>query len=163
MSHVTTKWGFIVPDETDADDVPYWLDQLADQLDANITGFKADTWANRPAGAGLIDGLVYWDTTNGAFYLVYGGTLHAIQSAAGAVGDITTVGWGDAPALGTPAKGWSPSDHRHGSQANPITAHLAAGDPHGQYALDTDIPTAVSASQLNSNPRYTRQFMLMGA
>lgn len=148
MAHTTTKWGFIVPDETDTDDVPSWLDQLADQLDVTITGFKADTLANRPSGAGIIDGLLFWDTTNGAFYLGHGGTWHALQSTPGVVGNLTTIGWGDAPALGDPAQGWAPIGHRHGNQANPITAHLASGDPHTQYALDTDfVPRDLAASE----------------
>jgi hypothetical protein len=165
MSHVTTKWGFIVPDEDDPDDVPSWIDQLADKLDITISGFKADTLANRPVGAGIVDGLLFWDTTNGAFYLGYGGAWHALMTAAGGTPDVSTIGWGDAPAGGMASKGWSPIDHRHGSQANPITAHLAAGDPHSQYSLDTDltpVSAVANAAQATANENRLQRLMTPG-
>lgn len=162
MSHTTTKWGLIVPDETDTDDVPSWLDQLATKIDATITGWKADTWANRPVGAGLIDGLVFWATDQGLLYITQGGALHVISPPIGLVGDISSSNFADAAAAGATGR-FADAAHRHAREANPLTAHLAAGDPHPQYALDTDITALQTTVQLNSDPRYFRSFLLMGA
>lgn len=141
MSTTTTKWGLIVPGETDTDDVPYWIQQLANKLDVTIAGFKADTWANRPLGAAAIDGLIFWATDQGNFYLCFGGTLHGINPQVGVVGDITTSAFADVPAAGASGR-LADAAHRHGREANPITAHLSAGDPHSQYAFDTDVSSA---------------------
>jgi len=162
MSHTTTKWGLIIPDETDADDVPSWIGQLADKLDITITGWKADTWANRPTGAALIDGLIFWATDQGQMYLTYGAALHGISPPVGLVGDITVSGFADAAVAGASGR-FADAAHRHGREANPVTAHVAAGDPHPQYAFDTDLAPAITTQLILSNPRYTRQFMLMGA
>lgn len=167
MSHTTTKWGFIIPDETDTDDVPSWLEQLADGIDVTIAGFKADTYANRPnTPATLIDGLFFWATDTGALYVVQGGALKALQVSFGDTAHTTTAAFGDVASAGNGTDGAAPISHRHGMPANPVTAHVAAGDPHSQYALDTDVAATnatVAALLLNSSPRYTRQLMLMGA
>ena len=83
-------------------------------------------------------------------------TAHAATSHGGSPdwaedADITTASFGDAPlaAAGTEA---APAGHRHGMPANPITAHLAAGDPHSQYATDTDLTTHAGAA--DPHPGY---------
>lgn len=40
---------------------------------------------------------------------------------------------------------YSRGDHTHGTPPDPIPAHVGAGDPHAQYALDTDLSSHVSA------------------
>lgn len=144
MSLNTAKWGLTYPQETDADDVPVWLQTIAAQLDTLITGWHApDTWANRPTGAAITDGLFFWATDQGQFYVGQGGVLRPITVTYGATGDITTAAFGDAPSAGATGR-VADAGHRHGQPANPVTAHVSAGDPHPVYAFDTDVATAAS-------------------
>lgn len=96
----------------------------------------------------------------------------------GVVGEIAASNFGDAAAAGATGH-VADAAHRHPREANPVpahvgavdphadrnyaaaqdAAHVAAADPHAQYALDTDL----AAAQVNSAPRYTRSFLLMGA
>lgn len=50
----------------------------------------------------------------------------------GETGDITTQAFGDSPAAGSTGE-VADAGHLHGMPANPVTAHEAASDPHGQY------------------------------
>lgn len=51
-------------------------------------------------------------------------------------GTPTTQLFGDAAAQGT-TDGFARVDHKHGMPADPVTAHVAAGDPHTVYALES--------------------------
>jgi hypothetical protein len=154
----TAKWAIPYPEETDPDDPPAHFEQIAAALDVTLTGWAApDTWANRPTGAAVKDGLFFWAVDQGQFYVGQGGALHPLTVTFGAGGDITTAAFGDGPAAGGTGR-VADAGHRHGMPANPVTAHVALGDPHPLYALDTDL----AAASVNSSPRYTRQLMMMG-
>ena len=62
--------------------------------------------------------------------------------------------FGDAAAEGT-ATSLARSDHKHSREANPITAHEAAGDPHAAYALDSDLTTHAAAADPHTG--YVRE------
>ncbi|HEU5046078.1 MAG TPA: hypothetical protein VFT75_18305 [Nocardioidaceae bacterium] len=160
----TTNWGLVVPDsDTDPDDVPTQVGDLADQLDTFLSVLSG-TYANRPASTVASPGIVgrlYFvtggGTNSGALYRDNGTGWDLLNGAAYGVGstaDVTTLGWGDTPSVGTAAKGWAAADHDHGTPANPVTAHVAATNPHPQYELAADM-----AIQLT---RYTRQFLFGG-
>lgn len=140
----TAKWALPYPQETDPDDPPTHIQQLAAALDLVITGWAADTWANRPVGAAIKDGLWFWAVDQGTIYVGQGGTLHSLAAPLGTTADVTTAAFGDAPNMGASGR-YADAVHRHGQPANPITGHLAASDPHAQYAFDTDV-TAATAS-----------------
>lgn len=61
------------------------------------------------------------------------------------------VTWGLAAAVGT-ASAYARADHEHGTPADPIPAHLAALDPHSQYATDTDLANHAAAA--DPHPGY---------
>lgn len=160
----TTNWGLTVPsDDADPDDVPTHVGDLADQLDT-ILGVPAGTYANRPvssvASPGIVNRMYYvtgGGTNSGALYRDNGTGWDLVNGASfgiGSTADIQTLGWGDAPSVGTAAKGFAAADHDHGTPANPVTAHVAATNPHPQYELAADM-----AIQLT---RYTRQFLFGG-
>lgn len=159
----TTNWGLLVPsDDADPDDVPTHVGDLADQLDS-ILGVPSGTYANRPvssvASPGITGRLYYvtgGGTNSGALYRDNGTGWDLLngQYGMGSSADVKTLGWGDTPSIGTAAKGWSAADHDHGTPANPVTAHVAASNPHPQYEMAADM-----AVQLK---RYTKQFMLGG-
>lgn len=133
----TQKYGLLVPsDDNDTDDVPAHVGGLGDQIDGLITSFTDGPASSRPdpgilnryyfvsSGAGR--GLLYRDT----------GTAWDLANAiAGSTSDVSTAGYADTPSIGTPSKGWAPADHVHGSQSNPVIAHVAASNPHPQYAV----------------------------
>lgn len=154
----TVKWALPYPEDTDPDDVPAHIQALADALDLIVTGWASDTWANRPVGAAIKDGLFFWAVDQGVIYVGQGGVLRTIGTPAGATGDLSTIAFGDAPAMGASGK-YADAVHRHGAPANPVTAHVAASDPHPAYALDTDL----TAQAVNTPARYYRTFLFMGA
>lgn len=49
----------------------------------------------------------------------------------------STQAFGDAAAVGT-GDTFTRGDHKHGMPADPVTAHVAAGDPHTQYATNAE-------------------------
>lgn len=51
--------------------------------------------------------------------------------------DVSTQAFGDAAATGT-SQEVARAGHKHGMPADPVTAHVAAGDPHTQYATNTE-------------------------
>src|SRR4051794_40587519 len=116
----TAKWAIPYPQETDPDDPPVHIQQLAAALDIVITGWAADTWANRPIGAAIKDGLFFWAVDQGTIYVGQGGTLHALGAGVGVNGDVTTAAFGDAPVMGATGK-YADAIHRHGMPANPVT------------------------------------------
>jgi hypothetical protein len=82
-----------------------------------------------------------------------GGGPHAATHADAASDEVvdatqapTTAAFGDAAAAGADLTKAAPVLHKHGMPANPITAHEAAGDPHLQYALDSDLTTHAAAA-----------------
>lgn len=56
----------------------------------------------------------------------------------------STQAFGDSAAVGTAAFA-ARRDHLHAMPANPVTAHVAAGDPHTQYRLESDNHTHASS------------------
>lgn len=54
----------------------------------------------------------------------------------GEVGDISASGFGDTSAAGATGE-VADAGHRHAREANPVTAHEAAGDPHTGYRLES--------------------------
>lgn len=132
----TTNWAIPVPSSNaDPDAVPTHLGNAIDAVDALIAACKDGTLASRPAAgnpntyymvsSGPSIGTLFWD--NGSIWL-------QVTPTAGVVSDVTTAGFGDAPVIGV-KPGFAPSDHRHGMPANPVTAHVAASNPHPQYPL----------------------------
>jgi hypothetical protein len=64
---------------------------------------------------------------------------------ASGAGTPSTQAFGDAAATGAgPAA--SMTDHKHAMPADPVTAHVAAGDPHTGYATDTDLTNHAAAA-----------------
>lgn len=55
-------------------------------------------------------------------------------------GVVSETSYGQAPTNGT-AQTLARSDHSHGSPPAEMPPHLLAGDPHPQYATDTDVST----------------------
>ncbi len=51
---------------------------------------------------------------------------------------VSETAFGQASAVGVGTL-YARNDHTHGTPTDPIPAHVAAGDPHTQYALDTDV------------------------
>lgn len=156
----TTNWGLTVPSaSTDPDDVPTQVGAFGDQLDADL-GAQGGTFAARP-NPGILNQLYFVTTgTNaGTLYRWNGTSWDTASGVAGVTGDVTTAGFGDVPAIGTPSKGYAPSDHRHGQQANPVIAHVAASNPHPQYyilqlsktaAVPTGTPAGTIIFRLNT-------------
>lgn len=130
----TTKWSFPYPEGSDADDVPTAMQSLADALDVKIVGWSANTWANRPIGADIKDGLIFWATDLGLFYICYNGSLQTVGRPLGTSQDITTIAYGADPGAGGSGR-TADAAHRHGAPSNPVTAHNAAADPHTGYLL----------------------------
>lgn len=62
----------------------------------------------------------------------------------GEVGDVATSTFGDVAAAGTVDEA-ARADHRHAREANPVTAHEAAGNPHPGYLTPTEGDAAYSA------------------
>jgi len=73
--------------------------------------------------------------SKGVYLLAPGG---GSGTPASAVTSETT--FGQAPAVGTSTE-YARADHTHGTPPDPIPAHLAALDPHPQYALDAQLAT----------------------
>ena len=71
-----------------------------------------------------------------------GGAWTPIGGGGGGGTPATTVvsetAFGQASAVGV-STDYARADHTHGSPTDPIPAHLAAPDPHPQYALDSDL------------------------
>lgn len=59
--------------------------------------------------------------------------------------DVSTQAFGDAAATGT-SQEVARGGHKHAMPADPVTAHVGAGDPHTQYALDSDLATHAGAA-----------------
>lgn len=101
-------------------------------------------------------------------------TTFAFQAASGGPSPATTVtsetSFGQAAAVGTGVS-YARADHTHGTPTDPIPAHVAAADPHPQYALDsekgaangyagldagTKVPTAQLGTGTASSTTYLR-------
>jgi len=68
------------------------------------------------------------------------GTVNAVGGGA-TFGSVTTeTSFGQASSNGV-ASTIARSDHTHGTPTNPVTAHVAEGDPHTQYALESALGT----------------------
>ena len=82
---------------------------------------------------------------NGSVIFVYDGTASRWQIVAntsldyGETADMTAQAFGDT-ASGGVSKEVAPIDHRHAMMADPVTAHVAAGDPHTGYVLEAATP-----------------------
>jgi hypothetical protein len=153
MPGATTKYQLPFPLPSDNNDVPADMQALANAIDGIIAGFSSGTLANRPvstAGSPGIQDRYFYATDNGLLYRDTGTSWVTIGAQFGQAGDTSTLAFGGAPALGGTGR-VADAGHSHGMPANPVTAHVAASDPHSQYALDTDIA------------RYARTFLLMGA
>lgn len=111
------------------------------------------TWRTRPQGGlnpNLIFGGVVGETTYGltpnngvAFTVSRSDHTHGSPSLTST--PPSTAAFGDAAVVGaglTPAR----HDHKHAMMIDPVPAHLAAGDPHPQYATDVDIATVNAAA-----------------
>lgn len=133
----TTKYSLPVPSAgTDVDDVPTHLGGLGDAVDLAL-GSRGGSYASRPAAS--IEGQMYFVTGSGTnaglLYRDNGSSWDQVNYPGGPTGSVSTMGFSDSPAAGTPSSGYAPIDHRHGSQSNPVVAHLAASNPHPQYLL----------------------------
>lgn len=143
---------------SDPDD-PFTRAQLEhdhEQLENLVAIDLQGTLAARPAAG--IRGRYYYATDNGIVYRDNGATWTSTVAAGPIAGDTTTQAFGDAASNGSSGRS-ADAQHRHGMPANPVTAHVAAGDPHPAYALDTDL----AASQRATPARYAPRFLLMGA
>lgn len=65
---------------------------------------------------------------------------------------VTETGFGQASTAGS-ATAYSRGDHTHGTPVNPVTAHVAAGDPHAQYQLESEKNVANGYAGLNGSAR----------
>jgi hypothetical protein len=137
----TSKYKFNVPESAvDPDDVPTHLGNLADAVDALIGLPLHGTLSNRPvstSGSPGIEGRIYYVDSGPGLGITWrdnGSGWDQLVPGAGVTSDVRTLGWGDLSSAGTPSKGFAPVDHDHGTPSNPITAHLAASNPHPQYA-----------------------------
>jgi hypothetical protein len=72
----------------------------------------------------------------GANQSAAGNHAHALDF--GEAGDISAEAFGDTAAAGATAE-VADAGHRHAMPADPVTAHVAAGDPHPAYATDADV------------------------
>ena len=72
-------------------------------------------------------------------------TAHGGSVDWGEAGDIGASAFGDTASAGVLDEA-ARADHRHSREANPVTAHEAAGDPHPAYALDTDLSAHAAAA-----------------
>lgn len=78
------------------------------------------------------------------------GTLSAASSSGPTLGSTpTTQAFGDVAAAGASIKA-APELHLHGMPADPVIAHVAAGDPHAQYALESATTGRVKTTKLTS-------------
>lgn len=155
----TTKWGLTVPsDDTDEDDVPTHLGTLADQLD-DLLGSQAGTLALRPA-TGKSGQLYYVDAGPGVGRLYRweaGGwvLLNGVRAENVGAGVPVAITYGSSGSAGTAASGYAAANHEHPAPPNPVTAHIAAANPHPQYVRIADIDKYVSG--------YRGMFLAMGA
>jgi hypothetical protein len=74
-----------------------------------------------------------------------GGGNHAITHADGGADELvegsfapSTQAFGDVASVGADTAKAAPRLHLHGMMADPVPAHVAAGDPHTQYATNTE-------------------------
>lgn len=67
----------------------------------------------------------------------------------------TTSAFGDVASSGAAAK-VSREDHLHGREADPVTAHVAAGDPHAGYQKESEKDVASGYAGLNASSRTTK-------
>lgn len=75
-------------------------------------------------------------------------------------GSLTTASApGDATAHGA-SDDYSRTDHRHGREADPIPAHVAAADPHPGYATDGDLSTHAAAADPHTG--YLQEAVVSG-
>lgn len=71
---------------------------------------------------------------------------HAANHASGGVDAIlnetapSTQAFGDSPTQGADATKAAKVGHKHGMMADPVTAHVAAGDPHTGYVQESAVP-----------------------
>ena len=72
-------------------------------------------------------------------------TPHAPALDFGEVADIVAETFGATAAAGATGE-VADAGHRHAMPADPVTAHVAAGDPHPAYATDTDLSTHAAAA-----------------
>ncbi len=77
----------------------------------------------------------------------------ALQAPAAGVtpaDSVTTQAFGDAPVVGVSVE-YAREDHKHGMPADPLTAHLAAGDPHSQYQKESEKGAANGYASLGAD------------
>lgn len=103
-----------------------------------------------------VAGQIYFDTTLDQFG-VYDGTTWVYLSASGALdfgeaADISSSNFGDTAAAGASGE-VADAGHRHPREANPVTAHEAAGDPHTGYQLESEKGTAGGYASLDGAGR----------
>lgn len=67
----------------------------------------------------------------------------------------TTSAFGDVAAAGASTK-VARENHLHGREANPVTAHEAAGDPHTGYQKESEKDAASGYAGLNASSRTTK-------
>lgn len=147
-----------ITDWSDSNTDPLTRAQLAADHETLDNLAAIDLQAGTLAGLGSpgVRGRYGWVTGTSKLYRDDGANWVIVNADQGvAYGNVTAqTAFGAASSNGV-ATTVSRSDHVHGTPADPVPAHVAAGDPHPQYALDTDL--------VNSPSRYTRNFLLMGA
>lgn len=86
--------------------------------------------------------------------------LHAAAHADGAADEIvdatqapSTQAFGDAATAGADTAKASPVLHKHAMPADPVTAHVAAADPHTGYTLTTELTTHEGAADPHTGYR----------
>ncbi len=96
-----------------------------------------------------------WDEPSGELhYLKEDGSTEAlggggVGTPSGTVASETAFGQS---ATAGAATSYARGDHTHGTPIDPVTAHEAAGDPHPNYALDSDLSSHVAAA--DPHPTY---------
>lgn len=107
-------------------------------------GTGANTAARLAAGT---NGFVLIADSTQATGLKWG----AAPAGTPAVSVVSETAFGQASAVGV-STNYAKQDHTHGTPTDPVIAHLAAGDPHPQYATDTDLSNHISAP--DPHPQY---------
>jgi hypothetical protein len=100
--------------------------------------------------------LVWDDPSGDLHYLKDDGSTEAVGGGGGGTGTpsatvVTETAFGQSAAAGG-ATSYARGDHTHGTPIDPVTAHIAAGDPHPGYALDADMSAHVAAA--DPHPAY---------
>ena len=141
-----------------------------------VSGMAAPTIAlGATAAAGVATTVISSDATIDAFDTTAPNVIEPDDAAAVGVinfaarrdhehGIVTAVAgastFADAAAEGS-ATSFARSDHRHSREANPVTAHEAAGNPHPGYATDGDLTTHAGAG--DPHPGYVLESLIDAA